>query len=71
MRNEPANGKVVNMASTYVPIESWVYLAFDRLEAGRYLPNTIVSLRPWTWMDCVRFVQEAEDRYRPIARTRP
>ena len=60
--NEPTKSKVVNMASSYVPIESWVYPAFDRLEAEGYLPDAIVGLRPWTRMACARFVQEAEDR---------
>jgi hypothetical protein len=51
-----------DMASTYVPIESWVYPAFDRLAAEGYIPNTIVSLRPWTRIACARIVKEAEKR---------
>jgi Capsule assembly protein Wzi len=51
-----------DMASTYVPIESWVYPAFDRLAAEGYVPRTIVSLRPWTRIACARMVQEAEKR---------
>lgn len=50
-----------NMASTYVPIESWVYPAFERLAAEGYLPAAFFSLRPWTRMDCARLVDEAED----------
>jgi hypothetical protein len=50
------------MASTYVPIESWVYPAFDRLAAEGYVPSTIVSLRPWTRIACARLVREAEKR---------
>ena len=49
------------MASTYVPIESWVYSAFDRLVAETYLPAALLSLRPWTRMDCARLVGEAEE----------
>lgn len=59
--NETPKGKAVNMASSYVPIESWVYPAFDRLVAEGYLPDAIVSLRPWTRMACARLVQQAED----------
>ncbi len=59
--NETPKCKAVNMASTYVPIESWVYPAFDRLAAEGYLPDAIVSLRPWTRMACACLVQEAED----------
>jgi hypothetical protein len=51
-----------NMASTYVPIESWVYPAFDRLAAEGIVPSAIVSLRPWTRLACARVVTEAEKR---------
>jgi hypothetical protein len=51
-----------DMASTYVPIESWVYPAFDRLAAEGYVPSAIVSLRPWTRIACARMVKEAEKR---------
>lgn len=51
-----------NMASTYVPIESWVYSAFDRLAAEGYLPSAFFSLHPWTRMDCARLVDEAEEQ---------
>jgi Capsule assembly protein Wzi len=59
--NATPKDKAANMASTYVPIESWVYPAFDRLEAEGYLPDAIVGLRPWTRMACARLEQEAED----------
>src|SRR5664279_3076339 len=51
-----------NMASTYVPLDSWVYPAFDRLAALGYLQTDFVSLRPWTRMECARLVEEATDR---------
>jgi hypothetical protein len=51
-----------NMASTYVPLESWVYPAFERLAAEGYLPAAFFSLRPWTRMDCARLVEEAEEQ---------
>jgi Capsule assembly protein Wzi len=50
-----------DMASTYVPIESWIYPAFDRLAAEGYIQSAFVGLRPWTRMDCARLVEEAED----------
>lgn len=50
-----------NMASTYVPIDSWVYPAFEQLAAEGYLPAAFFSLRPWTRMDCARLEEEAED----------
>jgi hypothetical protein len=51
-----------DMASTYVPIESWVYPAFDRLAAEGYVPSVIFSLRPWTRIACARMVKEAGKR---------
>jgi len=51
-----------DMASTYVPIESWVYPAFNRLAAEGYVPSAIVSLRPWTRLSCARLVKEAVKR---------
>jgi len=32
-----------NMASTYAPIESWVYSAFDRLAAEGYLSYRLIG----------------------------
>jgi len=58
---DPSNSRsTADMASTYVPIESWVYPAFDRLAAEGYVPSAIVSLRPWTRIACARMVREAE-----------
>jgi hypothetical protein len=55
-----AQARASDMASTYVPIESWVYPAFERLAAEGYLPVAFFSLRPWTRMDCARLVDEAD-----------
>ena len=63
--SDPQDGQqpgASNMASTYVPIESWVYSAFDRLAAEGYLPAAFFSLRPWTRMDCAHLVVEAEEQ---------
>jgi hypothetical protein len=60
--NEAPKRNAVNVASTYVPIENWVYPAFDRLAAEGYLPDAIVGLRPWTRLACARLLQEAEHR---------
>lgn len=51
-----------NMASTYVPLDSWIYPAFDRLAALGYLQTGFTALRPWTRMECARLVLEAGDR---------
>lgn len=51
-----------NMASTYVPLDSWIYPALDRLSALGILQTSFVALRPWTRMECARLVTEAGDR---------
>jgi hypothetical protein len=63
--SNPPNTKLRNaadMASTYMPIESWVYPAVDRLAAEGYVPSAIVSLRPWTRLGCAGLVKAAEKR---------
>lgn len=51
-----------NMASTYVPLDSWVYPAFDRLAALGYIQTDFADERPWTRMECARLLSEAEER---------
>jgi hypothetical protein len=62
----PASGSVspdiANMASAYVPIESWIYPAFDRLASAGYVQTAFVGLRPWTRMDCARLIAEAQEQ---------
>jgi len=53
---------VANMASTYMPLDSWVYSALSRLEALGYVQTGFAGLRPWTRMECARLVAEAEER---------
>ena len=50
------------MASTYVPLDSWVYGAFEQLAAEGYVQTAFFSLRPWTRLDCARLIEEAEDQ---------
>lgn len=47
--------------TTYVPIDSWVYPAFDRLMALGYLRSAQAGIRPWTRAECARLVIEAEE----------
>jgi membrane-associated phospholipid phosphatase len=53
-----------NMGSPYVPLDSWVYPALDRLTALGYIHTGFADMRPWTRMDCARQVKEASN---PIA----
>lgn len=46
--------------SRYVPMESWVYPALDRLAALGVVHTNFQGLRPWTRTECARLVTEAE-----------
>jgi|SRR5271157_3336334 len=50
-----------NMGSPYVPLDSWVYPAFDRLIARGDVQSAIVGMRPWTRLECARLLSEAQD----------
>jgi len=52
---------VANMASSYVPVESWVYPAFELLASKGYVQSAFFNLRPWTRLDCARLLEEAEE----------
>ncbi|HZD93411.1 MAG TPA: capsule assembly Wzi family protein, partial [Candidatus Sulfotelmatobacter sp.] len=45
-------------ASAYVPMDSWVYPAFDRLTALGVTSSGLVGLRPWTRKECSRILEE-------------
>lgn len=53
-----------HMGSAYVPLESWVYPALERLAALGYLQTAYLGIRPWTRMECARLLDEANDRMR-------
>ena len=49
------------MGSSYVPLDSWVYGAVDRLAAMGYVRSSSAIVRPWTRLECARLLQEARD----------
>src|SRR5271166_1560786 len=51
-----------NMGSPYVPLDSWVYPALDRLTALGYIHTGFADMRPWTRMECARQVKVASGR---------
>jgi membrane-associated phospholipid phosphatase len=57
-----SNWPVKFMGSPYVPLDSWIYPALERLAALGYVNTAIASMRPWTRMECARLVDEAADR---------
>lgn len=61
-RDAERNRQPGNMGSPYVPLDSWVYPAFDRLIAMGYVRSEMLGMRPWTRIECARLVEEASDR---------
>jgi membrane-associated phospholipid phosphatase len=49
------------MGSPYVPLDSWIYPALERLAALGYVNSAIAGMRPWTRRECARQVSEAAD----------
>ena len=54
--------KTRNMGSSYVPLDSWVYAAFERLIALGYIQTASLSVRPWTRLECARLLAESAQR---------
>ena len=50
-----------DMGSPFVPLDSWVYPAFQRLAARQLLSSAILGLKPWTRMECARLTEEAAE----------
>jgi Capsule assembly protein Wzi/PAP2 superfamily len=51
------------MASPYVPLDSWIYPALERLIALGYIQSGVVGMRPWTRMACARLLDDAEEKF--------
>ena len=46
--------------SPYVPLDSWVYPALDRLAGLGVINSNFAGLKPWTRAECARLLEEAE-----------
>src|SRR6267378_6796068 len=51
-----------NQGSPYVPLDSWIYPALDRLIAMGMTESGFSGVRPWTRSECARILTEAADR---------
>ena len=51
------------MASPYVPLDSWIYPALQRLVALGYIQSDVLGIRPWTRMACARLLDDASDKF--------
>ena len=50
-----------SISSPYVPLDSWIYEAFDRLAALGVAPSAMEGMKPWTRRECARLLEEASD----------
>ncbi len=50
-----------NMGSPYVPLDSWVYPAIERLMGLGLIDSGFLAHRPWTRWECARLITEADD----------
>lgn len=61
-QQRPSEWQPKFMGSPYVPLDSWIYPAMDRLTALGYVDSGISDMRPWTRLECARQIVEASDR---------
>jgi hypothetical protein len=47
-----------NQGSPYVPLDSWIYPALDRLAAMGLIDSGFAGMRPWTRNECARLLGE-------------
>jgi hypothetical protein len=47
-----------NYGLVYVPLDSWVYPAFERLFSMGYADSAYLGMRPWTRTSCLRILEE-------------
>jgi len=51
------------MASPYVPLDSWIYPALERLIAFGQIQSDALGMRPWTRMACARLLNDAGEKF--------
>ena len=57
----PPTYKRDGQGSTYIPMDSWIYPALDRLEALGYLDTAFLGLRPWTRDAVLHMLEETDN----------
>jgi hypothetical protein len=51
-----------NLGTPYVPLDSWIYPALDRLAGLGLIDSAFSGMRPWTRRECMRQLSEAEEK---------
>lgn len=60
-RDESKDQPAESIFSPYVPIDSWVYPAFERLFSLGVIPTGFLGMRPWTRSECARLLEESDE----------
>lgn len=50
-----------NQGSPYVPLDSWIYPAMDRLASMGLIDSGFAGMKPWTRNECARLLGEASE----------
>jgi hypothetical protein len=50
------------VGSTYVPMDSWMYAALDRLQALGYADTAYLGIRPWTRLSMAHMLERSAER---------
>ena len=61
-RPPPATITTSAEGSTYVPMDSWIYPALDRLHSLGYLDSAFFGIRPWTRLSIAHMLERSADR---------
>ena len=59
--------RTMSVGSPYVPLDSWIYPAIERLAALGYIHSVYLDMRPWTRIECAYLMEEAGDEIRARA----
>ncbi len=58
--HDEQTGAAGHAGSNYVPLDSWVYPAIERLAALGYVNSAFLGTRPWSREQCRQLLQDAE-----------
>jgi membrane-associated phospholipid phosphatase len=56
-----------SFGSPFVPLDSWIYPALERLAAMGFLQTEFEGIKPWTRLECANLYLEVESRVRERA----
>lgn len=52
----------LHMGSPYVPLDSWIYAAVEKLQSLGYITTAFLGSKPWSRIEIANMVSEAKDK---------